>query len=295
MINHINNSLVSVIIPTMALHSRVQLLQRAVASIRTSSRQFVQIIVVVNGNKFDEKVCAWLKLQPDVHFEYCATPSLPAALLRGRELVHTEFFSTLDDDDEYLPDATDKKIQAMQAHPNADFLAGNYYRHSVEGIDSIGYSSLKEVPANPMKWLMHFNWLHNGSALYRSAAIGLEYFENIHPYAEWTWLAFRLSIDQKNILILDEPVFRYNLTAGSLSQSDAHFKSYIPLFNRMLAMSPPRSVARLIYKKMGAAYHDAADTALQKGLRKEAWRNHLQSLLKIGGLRYLGFTRHLLW
>src|SRR4051794_1682803 len=108
---------VSVIIPTMASSERATLLQRAISSIRASSLAPIQIIVVVNGGRFDFSVRDWLQTQPDVHIEWVLSASAPGAILRGRECVRTEFFSTLDDDDEYLPCTMERKISRLSANP----------------------------------------------------------------------------------------------------------------------------------------------------------------------------------
>ena len=97
---------VSTIIATMAAPERAELVRRAVLSVRRGSELPVTIIVVVNGKRSDPELVDWLRRQPDVKLEIVAQPSLPNALLRGRELVRTPFFSTLDDDDEYLSDAS---------------------------------------------------------------------------------------------------------------------------------------------------------------------------------------------
>lgn len=286
--------LVSVIVPTMAVAERAELLQRAVQSIRDSSSQPVRIIAVVNGSRFDAAVCDWLKAQPDIQFEYVAEPSLPNAILRGRELVETEFFSALDDDDEYLPGSTDQKLAPLLADPQADLVVGNYYRRR-GGKDLLCYDRLADVPARPLDMLMEFNWLHNGNALFRSAPVGTEYFRNYHHYAEWTWVGFRLALDGKKVAVVDAPVFRCDEeTPGSLSKSAAYFKAYIPLFQRMLDLAPPPRIARMIQRKMGAAHHDASVTALEAGQRGLALSHHWQSLVRTGGLRYLSYTRHLL-
>lgn len=284
---------VSVIIPTMASSQRGAALQRAVMSIRASSSKPIRIIAVVNGNRFEAAVCDWLKAQPDVHFEYVAEPSAPGAILRGRELVQTEFFSTLDDDDEYLQGTTDQKVAVLQADVRADVLACNYYQHSGD-VDTVRYERLNDVTADPLDCFMDFNWLTSGNMLYRTASVDSNYFRNYHSYAEWSLLAFRLSMDGKKIAVLDVPVFRCNETAGSLSQSENYFQAYIPLFKRMLELSPSRKVVRMIHRKMGATHHDASVAALRDGRRVDAWRHHCQSLVKPGGLSYLSYSRHLL-
>jgi glycosyltransferase involved in cell wall biosynthesis len=285
--------LVSVIVPTMAAAQRGELLKRAVASIRASSALPLQIIVVVNGNRRDAAVCAWLEQQPDVRTEYVDSPSAPGAILRGRELVQTPYFSMLDDDDEYLPGATDKKLAALQADAQADFLVANAYI-CLNGVDRMLYKRLEEVSADPLASLMLFNWLHNGNALYRSASVGADFFRDYHPYAEWTWLAFKLVTGAKRVATLDMPVFRYHDTVGSLSKSGLYMQALLPLLQRMLDSTPPPHIARMIQRKRSAAYHDASVQAVRDGRRSEAWKHHLHSLVLNGGLRYISYTRHLL-
>jgi glycosyltransferase involved in cell wall biosynthesis len=184
---------VTTIIPTMATRERAPALRRAVESIRRSSTEAVEIIVVVNGARSDAELCEWLRSQPDVHFEYVAQPSAPNAVLRGRELVRTPFFSTLDDDDEYLDGALDIRLAAIESAPDVDVVVTNGYLHCA-GTDARYYDDLAQVPHDPLASLFASNWLHNCNTLFRSATIGREYFADFHPFVEWTWLAFRLAM-----------------------------------------------------------------------------------------------------
>jgi hypothetical protein len=287
-----NRAQLSVIIPTLASAERAASLQRAIWSIRASSATPVSIIVVVNGNRFDAGLCHWLAQQKDVQHEYIGDASAPGAVLRGRELVKTDFFSTLDDDDEYLPGSSDWKMSLLQADAQAHMIVANAYLCS-DGTDSMCYDRLADVPGNPLKCLMQFNWLTSGNALYRTAAVGASYFQNYHPYVEWTWLAFRLAMDGKRIAVMDRPACRHHDTLQSLSKSERYLQSYLPLFRRMLERAPPPAIARMIERKIGAASHGAAFAALREGRRLDAWRHHWHSLGQLGGLRYLAATRHL--
>lgn len=287
---------VSVIVATLASSARSALLQRAIASIRASSRRAVTIIVVVNGQSFDAVLCQWLKDQSDIVFHYVAAPSAPGAICEGRKLVQTPFFATLDDDDVYLPGMTDQKLFALQATPQADLLVTNAYLCQ-DGLDHLLYQRLHEVPENPLPCLMQFNWLSSGNALYKTAAVESRHFEAFHPYAEWTWLAFRLALDGKKIAVMNRASCRHHNTPESLSKSKLYLESYIPLFERMLASAPPASIARLILRKMAAAQHDASVAALREGRRIDAWRHHWRSLSQAGGWKFgwkfLTYTRHL--
>lgn len=284
--------LVSVIIPTMASPERAKLLLRAIGSIRASSLTPIRIIVVINGERFDLSVCDWLQAQPDVDIEWVPSASAPGAILRGRECVRTEFFSTLDDDDEYLPCTMERKISLLRANQKADVLISNAYISS-NGSDRLFHQNLPEVAIDPLICLLRRNWLTSGNALFRTTSIGLRYFQGYHSYAEWTWLAFRLALDKKCIAIFNEAVCRHHDTYDSLSKSQEYIRSYIPLFQRMLECAPPPAAIKMIRRKISASHHDASVSALHAGRLWEAWRQHWNSLTQTGGLRYLPYTRHL--
>jgi glycosyltransferase involved in cell wall biosynthesis len=284
---------VSVIIPTLAEQHRFEGLRRCIASIRDSSTSRCVIIAVVNGSRWSEEVVQWLSKQDDVRLIIEPTPSLPNAVRIGREAVETPFFSTLDDDDEYLPGSTDLKLSALKSHPEADLIVTNGL-NNWNGRDERFYTHLSSVSADPLGTLFEANWLHNCNALYRSERIPSMYFRDAHPFAEWTWLAYRLALDGKRILTLDEPCFRYNCTPGSLSQSQAYRAAYPPLFQRMLDCNPPARIRKLIQRRLSAALHDRSAACLASGNYHEALQAHVQSLILPGGLRYLSYTRRLL-
>lgn len=285
--------MISTIVPTMGSKDRADQIKRAIHSIRKSSSNHIEIIAVVNGNRYDSDICDWLQVQPDVRYEYCPEPSLPHAIIRGRELVRTPYFSTLDDDDEYLEGGTDIKLEALSNSPTNDLVITNGYTHGLDG-DALLYHHIDRIQASPLEQLFSGNWLHNCNALYRSSSVGIDYFKNYHHYAEWTWLAFRLCMDGKKILALDTPTFRYHDTPNSLSKSEAYFATYFSLYRRMLAESPPKEVQKLIRQKMGNAWHDQSAKALVQGRRNQAWGYHLRSLCSPGGFQFLSYSRHLL-
>lgn len=282
--------IVSVIIPTMAAPARAESLTRAISSVRKSSSRPVKIIVVVNGNLHDATLLQWIGDQPDIHLHRQPRPSLPEAIKAGRSIVTTEYFSTLDDDDEYLDGAIDIRLSAMQNSPATAVVVTNGYRNS-KGLDEPCYKSLVGMPTRPLLALMEMPWLNSGNAMYRSAAVGIDYFERSHPYAEWTWLAFSLAMHEKPFAAIDTPTFRIYDTSDSLSKSQAYEQSYESLFERMLAEHPPALVAKQIRQKMGSLYHQHADALLKNGDRLAGLQWHARSLTQPGGLRYLSFTR----
>lgn len=284
---------VTVIIPTVAEKSREHQIKRCIDSVRKSSIKPLNIIIVVNGNRYDQGIYDWLKAQKDLRTEYLEKGSLPLAILHGRSLVDTPFFSTLDDDDEYLEASTDNKLAALKAEPNADLVVTNGFRH-IDGTDTSLYSQTNQVSTNPLASLFDENWLNSGNALYRTSSIPKHFFEQYHSYAEWTWLAYQLAMAGKKIVRLESYEFRIHDSADSLSKSQAFDNAYFELFKRMLATSPPKPIKKIIAKKLGAAYHTAASQNLADGDRLQALKNHCSSLLYPGALRYLLFGRKLI-
>ena len=285
-------TLVSTIIPTMASTERAPLLRRAIESVRRSSVQSIDIIVVVNGNRSNAELCDWLGSQADLRVELIPTPSLPNAILHGRKLVDSPFFSTLDDDDEYLEGGIDLRLTSMSSDGKPDVVVTNGIRR-LKKADTQCYVTLDGVSDNPLKLLFESTWLNSGNALYRSATIGPEYFSDFHQYAEWIWLAFKLSMDGKQISAINTTTFVYYDTAGSLSKSKAYGEAYMALFQRMLDRAPPPDVAQQIRRRMSISWHDQSIQAQCQGKSLKAIQCHLRSLFLPGGGRYLSYSRRL--
>lgn len=284
---------VSVIIPTIAIKEKEPLLRRAVESIRHSSASQIRIIAVVNGERADPGICQWLKYQSDIHYERITTASSPLAVAHGRELVQTPFFSFLDDDDEYLIGGTDLKLSAFFSHAEADIVITSGFRHH-RGIDKPAMTSIEQVPLAPLPSLFESNWLSSCNALYRSSSFPPAFFADSHPYAEWTWLAFKLALADKQLVAINQPTFRIHDTPGSLSKSESYHDAYQALYRRMLELAPPISVVRTIRERMSSDWHDQSVRAMSRGGRLDAMAYHLRSLMLPGGLRYLTYTRRLI-
>lgn len=284
--------MVTIILPTLAEPNRKELIMRAVRSIRESSLERIQILVIVNGARFDPSVCTWLRQQPDIRVEQISQGSLPLAIFHGRKLVETEYFGFLDDDDEYLRGSTDRKLEALRGCPSSDLAISNGFRARKDEKEKF-HPAISEVVGDPLKSLFRRNWLASCGGIFRSSTVRAELFTDLHPYAEWTWLAFQVSMHNLKILTLDEPGFVIYDTPGSLSKSADFRSSYFGLYRRMLLENPPKAVSGIIREKIGAAWHDCSVDALAKGQRFNAINYHVRSLFSRGGLRYLSYTRRL--
>lgn len=247
----------------------------------------------MNGVSYDNAVVEWLQAQSDITYVYDKVPSQANAILVARKLVNTPFFSTLDDDDEYLEGANDIKLKALRETPDADMVVTNGFR-CINNSDLLMYKHFGEASKEPLRYLFKFNWLHNCNALYRSDKIGIDFFEDPYLNIEWTWLAFKIAMEKKKVLFLDRATFRYHDTPMSVSKSDAYMNAHMLLHEKMLRKNPPPDIVRLIKERMSMDWHCRSDRALQAGQYGEALNCHLRSLFLPGGLRFLPYSRRLL-
>jgi len=215
---------------------------------------------------------------------------LPSAIHKGRVAVKTDYFSFLDDDDAYLPDALASRIEALET-AGADFAVSN-------GLDASGkayISDIRAVETDPLKALIRSNWLASCGGLYRSATISADFFANLTKYLEWTTLAFRLIMAGKKLCFVNHPGFLISDTEGSASKqrSMEAMLSAIAVFEDMFTRVPPNNRSSLAGKG-AAVYHSTSHYCLQSGDLGQAWRMHVSSI-RMGGWRYLAYTRHLLF
>lgn len=286
---------ITTIIPTLCLAVRGDSLARAIASVHRASEGVIKVLVVVNGQRFDKNLLETLLARRDVEVLQIADASLTKAHLAGRRAVSTEYFSFLDDDDEYLAGALDVRLEALQANPLADLVITNGYSFAA-GKDRVTYSRTSYVESSPVRELFQENWLHNCNHLFRAASVKEEYFENAHAYMEWTWLAFRLALSRKRVVAIDVPTFRYFDTPGSLSKSPNYLRSRVALYRRMLAMQPGKDAEQMIRRRLSSAWHDVSTFELGERHRLKAACAHMHSLASHwSGLKFLLYSRRLLW
>lgn len=285
---------VSLIIPTTGNESRRKSLFFAIESGIASSSFPIDVIVVVNGNKSSPDVLLELNRRKELRVEYCEQPSAPAACLFGLKQVSTEYFCFLDDDDEYISHAIDKRVEYLDDNPSLDIVVTNGIR-AMSDSDDLCIKNLTKITEDPLFYSVTNNWLASCGGMYRSCSIPPSLFEDYLPYIEWTWLAYKFAFHGKKIGIIDSPTFRINQTPGSASKSKAYEKCFHDLFNKMLATNPPPHVREAILTRVGDLFHSEAEAHLLKGEIYSAWRKHLRSLAHPRGLRYLPFTRKLLF
>lgn len=285
---------IDVIIPTTCTASRWDSLQRAIATASNQADVDARILLVVNGDRFDPQCLAALRARPELRVHYQAEGNLPRALRTGRELVEAPFFCFLDDDDEYLPGALAARVEPLLRDERLDLTATLGLR-CIDGVDQPALVELtpEAVNRDPLAALSVENWLASCGGLYRTASVGLDYFDGVTKYYEWTYLAHRLALGKK-MLYVGEPSFRINDSSDSLSKSAGYRLSEIEFLHKLLDLPLPGKARAAVRRKIGSAHHRASDYCRQQGWHARAWRHHLKSLLYPGGWKYVTYSRHLM-
>ena len=287
-------SVVTVIVPTMAVRARRLGLFKALDSIRQQDAA-CRIMVVANGDKRDADVMTALRQAEDVQLISLDEGDLVKALTAGVEEVQTNYFSILDDDDVLLPDACRKRVEYMDAHPEADVLVTPGQRQLADG-------HVERIPArfdsgDPLTSLFRANWLPSCGGIYRRSRIGSEFFAEMPRYLEWTFLAFRLIRERTVHFCVDDPFphFTTFVTAESESQKPEYVLAMPANISRMLGQPLPPHAQRLLEEQLAGSLHSAATWCMASARMKDAWRFHLRCLGHWRGIRYLPFMRHLLF
>jgi hypothetical protein len=284
----------TVIIPTIGDDRRNATIWRAIESAGPRSGLATRILVIVNGNRFSPDLMKALRASLAVECIYVEKGSLPFALQTGRELVTSEFFAFLDDDDEFLEGGLKRRCDVLRADAGSAFVVSAGWYKTPDAEVRMSELTSRQIEANPLESLLVDNWMGtSASGFYRTSMVSAAEIGDIPPYLEWTYLGFRLASRMK-FRFIDTPTYRRYDLPETVSKSRAFQLGMIPAIRSIIALDLPASVQKGLRRKLGAAHHAVAALELDSGNRSAAWRHHLQSLLLPGGLQYASYTRHLL-
>jgi hypothetical protein len=282
---------VTVIIPTVADDRRALTIWRAIESAGPRSGASTRIVVVVNGRRFSETLLGQLRATPAVDCAYLEAGRLPMAIHHGRELVDTEFFAFLDDDDELLENGLRMRLDALRQQPDVAFVATNGWIRRLAGDERNVDLKASVIEADPFGAMVVRNWMTSASGLYRSCAVTAEDFEGMPSYLEWTYVGFRLA--GRPFRFLDDPTYRLYDLADSVSKSLAYRAGMIPALQRILGLQLPPHARAGLRRRLGAVHHALSSSFLEERNLSGAWKHHGLSLSLPGGWRYLPYTRKL--
>ena len=287
-------STISVIVPTMCQASRAMLLHRAIESICTQCEVSLEVLIVVNGTRYDQQLISLLEQDMRLRVIRLEEANVSAARYKGVQQATGDFFCFLDDDDEFLPGALSQRVNIFHQRADVDVVVTNGFEHRA-GLDSplVTPGSASEIAENPGESFLRNNWFASPAALFRAKSIDCELFNFSYKYFEWTYLFFLLLAKGKRFFYDDAFSYRkYEDNPLSSSKSMEYSMAY-PDFLLSLAELPlAPNITSTIREKYLTALNSRSILEMQQGSWGRAWRSHMKCLLS-GGWRYLPYTRKL--
>ena len=286
---------ITVVVPT-ALHSaRADSIERAVESILSQSGVRAIPLLVVNGPAYDRDLLRRWQSDPRVRCHYLQTGSLPGAIRHGRSLVETPYFSFLDDDDLYEPNTLRVRVEAFDADgaEQPDVVVCNGLREVGERVTRC-FRNMSAYGSDPLRALLDQNWLASCGGTFRSASVGVEYFDGVTKYLEWTTTAFHCATRLK-IHFIETLAYRLFDSEVSLSKSVNYRRGVVDGLGVIAKLELPADVRAAVLRKRSHALHELSDWYRLEGRLANAWGAHLNCVRGRDGLRYLTFTLRLLY
>lgn len=286
---------IDVVVRTLADEFRSKMLFRALDSIQDQSGIRARPIVIVNGQRFDGATLEALKSRPGILFHQEQEASAGRALAAGRRLVNAPYFSFLDDDDELIADSLLKPVRWLEDNPVCDVLINNGF-YAKEGGVLMESTHLADHVNNPALSLMKEAWLSPGACVFRTERIPLAMMNKNWSHLEWTRIAFELCAERKRLHFMDVPTVIYHELPGSMSKQMEHREAPLSWLNLIRRDDRVESeVRREADRKYLRTHHSLAMEYWALGRYGRAWRCHLVSLRPPLTLKYLLFSRKLLW
>lgn len=284
---------VTVVIPSTAIPERFELLLRAIRSVLEQRGVSAIPLVVLNGAQYTAEAERALRANADIQLAVQPERDLPSALRRGRELVQTPWFTSLDDDDLLLPGALAMRVDVLQSNPELDIVATNGLVRQ-NGRDTLHMAASHRIGDDALRALARHNWFLPGCWLARSDRVLPELFDGMPRYRECTFLALKMA-SQYNLRWIDEPtVVRYIDSPFAESRTREYLLGQVEAQHGLAALPLPAYLQRSLRWRMAAALHEIADRFWSEGNLEEAWGFHMKSLRAYRGLRFLPFTARLI-
>ena len=285
---------VSVIIPTICSKARAASLTRAIDSVFLSVNLYIQVIVVVNGEKYDLE--AIKALNNDSRLTIIMLPVGNVSLARYEGLMRSagEFFCFLDDDDELLPDGLTLRANFLKNNNAVDVVVSNgFVSNGGEDIPLVASDKAEQINANKEKAFLEQNWFASCAPLFRASSINPEIFKINLKHFEWTYIFFLLVSLNINLHFIGTVGYRkYEDNQDSVSKSSEYFMAYPGFLLKLFNLNISLNVKKIIRKKYLTALNGLAKHELSLGLLRRAWGTHFKCVAR-GGWGFLPFTRHL--
>jgi len=286
-----NLTLVSVIIPTTCEAVRSSQIERAIGSVLDQEHVKVELIVVVNGDRYDEELFKALQRSDQVRVIFEQEGNVSLARFRGLKSASGEFVCFLDDDDEYLPMSLHERTSQMRRHPEIDVLVTNGYNCKSGDVVVVDANLERRIKENLPVSFFYGNWFHSPASTFRRSSVDAALFDIRRKYFEWTFLYFSLLSSGKRIGYSNALTYRYMEDSPlSVSKTDAYRAAYPEFLLDLLQKPLDPELRKGVRRKYQAALNGVSQMHLRGGRIGQAAMSHWKCLAN-GGWRYVPYTR----
>lgn len=283
---------VTVIIPTTCDVRREASIFRALNSVQMQVGPTIDLVIVVNGANVDEGL--YLRLcKTGARILRLAEGNVSKARFAGVQSINGEFFSFLDDDDEFLDDAMAYRLSLFSE--GIDCVVTNGWEHDAQDQRLVRPEVARLANRDPAHAFLVQNWFASPGSMFRRATVQASVFDISHRFFEWTWLFFSLVAAGKTFKYDDAVTYRvWKDTPMSASRTMEYREASVGFLADLLKLPLEASVLSELRRKYQTALNSCSLMRLEERDRHGAWIAHV-NCLKAGGWRYLPFTRKLLF
>lgn len=285
---------VSVIIPTNCSESREQSLLRAVDSALDQADVCVDVIVVVNGDRYDGGVFELLKADDRLKVFYIPEGNVSKARYLGITRCNNDYFTFLDDDDELLPNTLRYRLDVLNTDEAACVAVSNGF--FFDGKDRLHVDNDFYIKIQKSLELSFFekNWFASPAAIYKKSKIDIKLFDFEYKFFELTYLFFKLIEHNYKIIFINDVAYRcYENMSISASKSEAYLLAYPEMLLQVLKIKLSSTITNKLKRKYIKSLNSLSVYFLGKGEMKKAFYYHAKCLLN-GGIEYIFFSRKFL-
>ncbi len=286
---------VTVIIATTCEFSRKKSIYQAIQSVMQQNGVKIEIIVVVNGNRFNQELFDELKKQKSLHVVYQQKGNVSFARYKGVQIARNHFFCFLDDDDELLKDTLANRCTIMSKDKSIDVLVTNGIMSSTHDVKLVDEHLKKQINASISLSLLEKNWFASPAPLFRKSSVDLALFKIDLKFYELTYLFYKLI--EKNYKIVFEDVLSYKVNVGtdaSSSKSEEYFINHPKFLLKLMSLDLNADIKKKINNKILDSLNAVSFFYLSHNDISNAFKYHLKCLIS-GGWKYVFYTRKLIY
>lgn len=284
---------VSVIVPTTCETARGAQITRSIGSVFAQTGVAAELILVVNGSLVDQCLLDQWRGEPRLTVHRIDEGNVSRARVAGLRHATGDFFSFLDDDDEFLPGALELRARLLRDHPEFDVVVTNGFRHNDGDVAHVSAEFESAIHADVGGSFLQRNWFASPASMFRRATCEISLFDTGLRYFEWTYLFFRLLSSSKRFHFDGRLTYRiYENNPASISRTAQYELAWPSVLRRVLDLPLESRLKVLIRDSRLTALNHSSVLQLKGGYVGEAARLHWQCLMA-GGWRYLPYTGRL--